>query len=291
MPRVICAGHVNWDLTLRVDRLPEPDGEALIESQLRAGGGSAANTAVALTGLGTDVGLIGSVGTDENGRDAREELTNAGLDLSHLLTVAGETAVKYLIVDPTGEVMVLGNKGANEAVTPDDVDPEYVRSADHIHLTSQRPDTAAHIAQLAAEAGIPVSFDPGRRVVDRDFSATLPHVDYLLLNRYEAEQAEDKFDLDTPDRVVVTKFGAGGAQLITDGKLASHAGFDVETTDSTGAGDAFAAGFIHAQLAGKLLPASLEFAAACGALASQQSGARTSLSPARVRAFLADHEA
>ncbi|WP_338729706.1 carbohydrate kinase family protein [Haladaptatus sp. DJG-WS-42] len=289
MPRVICAGHVNWDLTLRVDRLPKPDGEALIESQRTAGGGSAANTAVALAGLGTTAGLIGSVGTDENGTLAREELTGAGLDLSHLLEVEAETAVKYLIVDQTGEVMVLGNKGANEAVTPENVDADYVTSADHLHLTSQRPDTAAHLAALAAEAGVPVSFDPGRRVASRDFSATFPHVDYLFLNRHEAEQAAEKFDLDTPNRVVVTKFGAGGAQLISGGKLASHPGFDIETTDSTGAGDAFAAGFIHAQLTGDSLPDSLEFAAACGALASQQVGARGSLTPARVDAFLETH--
>ncbi|WP_332899945.1 carbohydrate kinase family protein [Haladaptatus sp. CMSO5] len=289
MPRVICAGHVNWDLTLRVDRLPEPDGEALIESQQKAGGGSAANTAVALAGLGTDAGLIGSVGTDENGTLAREELSAVGLDLSHLLSVEGDTAVKYLVVDRTGEVMVLGNKGANEAVTPENVDAEYVRSADHLHLTSQRPDTAAHLAELAADADVPVSFDPGRRVASRDFSATFPHVDYLFLNRHEAEQASEKFDLNVPDRVVVTKFGAGGAQLISEGKLASHPGFDIETTDSTGAGDAFAAGFIHSQLAASSLPDSLEFAAACGALASQQVGARISLTPARVRAFLAAH--
>ncbi|MCO8268933.1 carbohydrate kinase family protein, partial [Haloferax sp. AB510] len=50
MSRVICAGHVNWDVTLRVDALPEPDGEATVESRVGAGGGSAANVASGLVG-------------------------------------------------------------------------------------------------------------------------------------------------------------------------------------------------------------------------------------------------
>ena len=64
MSRVVCAGHVNWDVTLRVDRLPAPDGEAVICGQAESGGGSAANTAAVLVGLDCDPLLLGSVGED-----------------------------------------------------------------------------------------------------------------------------------------------------------------------------------------------------------------------------------
>ncbi len=67
MSRVICAGHVNWDVTLRVDALPEPDGEARITDRSRSGGGSASNAAVALAGLDADPPVLGSVGRDDHG--------------------------------------------------------------------------------------------------------------------------------------------------------------------------------------------------------------------------------
>ena len=62
--RVVCAGHVNWDVTLRVEALPEPDGEAAIVEQSGSTGGSAANVARVLAGLGVDPIIVGSVGAD-----------------------------------------------------------------------------------------------------------------------------------------------------------------------------------------------------------------------------------
>jgi len=86
---VLTAGHVNWDVTLRVDRLPQPDGEASIRSQRQSGGGSAANVAAALAGLDVDTGLIGSVGDDDNGLLAHRELEAAGISLAGVRVVEG----------------------------------------------------------------------------------------------------------------------------------------------------------------------------------------------------------
>jgi len=106
MVRVVAAGHVNWDVTLRVDSLPEPDGEAQLVSQRRSGGGSAANVACALAGFDVDTGIVGSVGDDENGLLARRELEAADVDLRGLRVVAdAETSVKYLVVDADGEMV------------------------------------------------------------------------------------------------------------------------------------------------------------------------------------------
>jgi ribokinase len=298
MVEVITAGHVNWDVTLLVDALPKPDGEARIDSQRRSGGGSAANVAVALAGMEFDTGLVGSIGDDETGEFARRGLRTAGVDCSHLLEVeARETTTKYLIVDEEGEVMVLGNEGANEAVTPDDVDPEYVTEADHLHLTSQRPDTAAELARTATEAGVSVSFDPGRRLAERDFSEALAYSDVVFLNDREARSILDS-DLEHPSselhgRVVVIKHGEEGAQVDTPEACFDHPGFDAEVVDTTGAGDAFAAGFLAVLLreGGVVGPdadyeRALEFANACGALAAMVEGARTAPEFEEVEAFL-----
>ncbi len=288
MTDVLTAGHVNWDVTLRVDELPAPDAESFIRSQRGSGGGSAANVAVALSGLSVPAGVVGSVGDDQNGLLARRELRAAGVDRRGLRTVEGEsTAVKYLLVDDDGEVAVLDNDGANEAVAPDDVDPADVRSVRHVHLTSQRPDTAARIADLAVAADVPVSVDPGRRLGRRDFSAAIESSDVLFLNRREAEAAFDG-DPETafPDKTLVVKRGADGATVYAPDGTYDHDGFDVESVDTTGAGDAFAAGFIATRLAGDDLPRQLAFANACGALAAREEGARTAPERAAVEAFL-----
>lgn len=295
MVRVVVAGHVNWDVTIRVEELPEPDGEAIIESQRRSGGGSAANVSAALAGFGVETGLIGSVGDDEHGLLARRELQEIGVDLENLLVVEGaETSVKYLIVSSDGEVMVLGNDGANEAVDPGNVNSEYVENAEFLHLTSQRSETAAWLSEVANDAGVTVSFDPGRRLDERDFSEALDRSDIVFANDREAPSLfSDENVRESPygDRVVVVKHGAAGATVYTPDGTYQHPGFGIDPVDTTGAGDAFAGGFIATLLDDWDYERAVEYANACGALASLSEGARTAPVDADVDEFLEERYA
>lgn len=275
--RVLCAGHVNWDVTLLVDDLPDPDGEVLIEERAQAGGGSAANVACTLSSLDVPASLFGSVGDDPEGRHAQDELDAFGVDTTHVVEAPGhETSTKYLVVDGDGEVMVLSNEGANEAFTPDDLEPGVFDAVGHLHLTSQQPATAASLAEVARQHGTTVSFDPGRRIASRDYAATLEHTDVLFLNEREANTLADG-DLEGlsgqySETVVVVKHGGRGAAVYApDGEYA-HPGFEIDPVDTTGAGDAFAAGFIAARTDG--LERALAVANACGALAAVEIGAR-----------------
>jgi len=303
MVRVLTAGHVNWDVTLALDRLPQPDGESLIRAQYRSGGGSAANVAVALTGLGVDAGVIGSVGDDENALLVRRELDAAAVDLGGLQTVTdAATSVKYLLIADDGEVAVLGNDGVNEAVGPEDVDPASVRRADHLHLTSQRPETAARLAEIATDADVPVSFDPGRRLPDRDFSRTFELADLVFCNDREAAAVAELEDSLAADCTVVVKRGADGAAALGAEETWRHGGFGVDPVDTSGAGDAFAAGFLAVWLDDADLPPSearrgstgesvgaeraLAVGNACGALAAERTGARTSPTWAEIEDLL-----
>ena len=289
MVRVVAAGHVNWDVTLRVDSLPAPDGEACIRSQRRAGGGSAANVAVGLSRLDVPTGVIGSVGDDDHGMLATRELAEDGVDLTELVVSEGtETSVKYLIVDGDGEVMVLGNDGANEAITPTDVDPAYVRGTDCLHLTGQDPALAAHLAEIADDAGVLISVDPGRRIVERDFSDVVERADVVFVNRREAPTVFED-GLPAPEhvgRVVVEKRGADGAAVHAPEGTYTHPGFGVDPVDTTGAGDAFAAGYLAVRLDGTDHERALEVANACGALAARVEGARAAPPRSAVDRFL-----
>ncbi|MUV90643.1 carbohydrate kinase family protein [Halapricum sp. CBA1109] len=284
MTRIVCAGHVNWDVTLRVDRLPEADGEARITGQTQAGGGSASNTAAVLAGLGIETTLIGSVGADEHGLLARRELDAVGVDTELVETTEARTTVKYLVVDGEGSVMVLGNEGANEAFRVDDVDTAAVRRADHLHLSSQRAETARALADIAANAGASVSFAPGRRVADRAYDPLVRSADVLFLNEREAEMVEADGLLSEEQVVVVTR-GEDGAELRHGGETVADAGVPVDPVDTSGAGDAFAAGFLAAREERDPADA-LAVANVCGALATRGLGARTYLSWADVEPML-----
>jgi ribokinase len=286
MDRVICAGHVNWDVTLRVDHLPAPDGEARIEAESGNGGGSAANVAVGLAGFDVPASVLGAVGGDERGSTARAELESEGVDCTHLVEVPdAETAVKYLIVDDRGQVMVLGGCGANESFDASALSEATLAAADHLHLTGQRPATAAELASRANEAGVRVSLDPGRRVEQRDFSAALSRADILFLNAREADAVSAAGLLDE-EQVLVVKHGDDGAEVRTAEGSWSHRGFAVDAHDTTGAGDAFAAGFVAALLDGGDYERAVAVANAAGALAATVVGARPALSWNAVEAVL-----
>ena len=299
VPKVVAAGHINWDVTIHVDRLPEPDGETRIDRLEQSGGGSAANVAVGLVDLGGQSVVYGSVGGDESGALALRELASAGVDPGQVLVDAGEpTSVKYVIVDGGGELLMLANDGANESFTAAGLDRDTLTAADHLHLTGQQPETAAALATAAGEAGATRSFDPGRRVGDREFDAALHATDVLFVNAREADALADSTDIDPwepADRVVAIKLGSEGATVRTPHGDVSHPGFDVDPVDTTGAGDAFAAGFLGAALREAEIvdgefshdprdyQVPLLVGNACGAIAAETVTARADLSWDRIR--------
>ncbi len=309
MTDVLCVGHVNWDVTLRVAELPAPDGEVQLRGTAEAGGGSAANVAVNLSGLGGDAALFGSTGTDEIGERARRELTASGVE-TRLVEAGGSTAVKYLIVDGDGEVMVLSGAGENEAFHASDLSATALETG-VCHLTNQPPAVAAAVAERARDRGTTVSFAPGRRLADRDFSAALALADLVFVNEREAASlGPDPWgDRLREDAAVIVTLGADGAAVHTREWEHTHPGFETTALDTTGAGDAFAAGYLAARrgvvsesvqtaaaatagdrsLPGRTagdgvnVATALAVANACGAVTSRTLGARAELGSERLR--------
>jgi len=184
--------------------------------------------------------------------------------------------------------MILGNEGANEAFTVEDLDTEAVECADRLHLTSQRPETAVMLAETAVEADVSVSFDPGRRIADRAYDPVVELAETVFLNEREAALVEGEGLLDSVETVVV-KHGGDGAVVHRDGRTVSHPGFPVEPVDTSGAGDAFAAGFLAAR-DDRGIEGALAVGNVCGALAARTIGARLYLSWDDVEAMLAVEE-
>lgn len=274
---VVCAGHLNWDVRLRVDRLPTTDDESRIERRYESGGGSAANVAVALADLDREAHFLGAAGDDERGSEALSRLERAGVE-PHVCLTDEPTTTKYVLVDDTGEVALLGTDGANESFGAGDIPTNILGSAAGLHLTAQPPKTAEALARFTDDTV--VSFDPGRRGADRDYDNLLDHVDILFATAREAQA------LDTDVPAVVTKRGSDGATWSGPDGVVESDGIDIGTAvDTTGAGDAFAAGFLAVWLENRTPEHALSVANACGALAAGEEGPDANLSWARIEAI------
>ena len=279
MVDVLVVGHLNWDITLRVDTLPAPDGEAAVLDRDEHAGGSAGNVAVGLAQLGVAVGVGGCVGTDTRGEQIVAELHEAGVDTTAIQRdPTRPTTQKHVLVDPDGEVMVIGTAGANAGFDAAGLPAGWTEGLRWLHLTSQRTAQARTLAAAATAAAVPVSVDPGRRI-DTDAAATADAT-VVFLNDREAAVAVDVAP--TATRSVVVKHGPDGAELRSAAGRTAHPGYATAATDTTGAGDAFAAGYLAATLQAAPPQRRLAVANACGAIAAAAAGARPELAWAAI---------
>jgi ribokinase len=229
------------------------------------GGGAGANVAVHLARLGTAVVLAGCTGDDAAGRRLAAELAAAGVAL-RLRTVAGAaTGTIVSLVEPGGQRSMLADRGANLALRPDDVPAPP--PGGHLHLSGYTlldpGPRGAGLAALAAAvaAGCTISVDPAstgpltRYGVDRWLADTaaatllLPNADEARLLTGCADPADAARALARRHRVVAVSLGADGALWASGDLLVHRPALATDVVDTTGAGDAFAAGLLAAWLA------------------------------------------
>jgi ribokinase len=257
-PRITVVGSANTDLVARCERLPRP-GETLTDAVFeRHPGGKGANQAVAAARLGAEVRFVGRVGRDDLVLRAMEQ---EGLDISGVAREDGETGVAMVIVEESGETVIVVAPGANRRLTPDQVD---VGDPDAVMCQLEIPPEAVAAASRgarffclnAAPARGPLQFEP----------------DLLVVNRYEYETVGEYRGL------VALTFGAEGAVLLEDGREVARARPpQVEAVDGTAAGDAFCAALVVALLQGMDRADALVRACAAGAVAASRPGAQPSL--------------
>jgi ribokinase len=229
------------------------------------GGGAGANVAVHLARLGTAVVLAGCTGDDAAGRGLAAELAAAGVAL-RLRTVAGAaTGTIVSLVEPGGQRSMLADRGANLALRPDDVPAPP--PGGHLHLSGYTlldpGPRGAGLAALAAAvaAGCTISVDPAstgpltRYGVDRWLADTapatllLPNADEARLLAGCADPADAARALARRHRIVAVSLGADGALWASGALLVHRPALGTDVVDTTGAGDAFAAGLLAAWLA------------------------------------------
>jgi ribokinase len=247
-------GSANTDLTTFTDVFPRP-GETLFGKNFEMGfGGKGANQAVASRLCGAEVLMVAKVGGDLFGRATIDNFNSFGIDAAHVQIVAdAPTGAAPIFVEPNGQNRIIVIKGANDRLTPADVDAAAadLRDVDAIILQFEIPlETVYHSIRFARAHNIRCIVNPAP-AVPAELSA-LTGADLFIPNESEAElitgrpvrsEAEAAACaaalLGSGFRRVVITLGARGS-LVAD--AAGHRcvpAFPVTSVDTSGAGDAF----------------------------------------------------
>jgi sugar/nucleoside kinase (ribokinase family) len=289
--RVVCVGDVMLDISAA---LPGPlvtgsDTPAPISF---GHGGSAANTAAWLANLGVPCVFAGRVGDDAFGRDAVAALRSHGVTPKVSIDPHRPTGVCLVLVGPDGERTMVPSAGANAALSPADLGDDLLTAEDHLHLSGYTlleagsREAALFALRLAGSVGASVSVDaasagPIRTVGAQRFLDWIPAGVLLLANVDELATLTGMDDrqqglavLVRRQLAVVLKCGSEGSTIATATELGWAAAAPARVRDTTGAGDAFAAGLLAARWSGTELPESMVQANQLGAAAVGRRGAR-----------------
>lgn len=281
-------GETNLDLILYGLPADLPMEREILGSGFRLTlGGSSSILAHNLAVLGSRVGFSSLVGEDEMGRVAIDRLEEAGVDTTHVHRSSGKGSGVTLLLPHGRERRILTYPGVMADLTIAQLDPGFIRSAKHLHLSSLFLQTGLHAGLPAflddlKSAGMTFSLDTNDDP-DDTWSGILPAVlertDILLPNEDEVlritgtRTVDDALDkLQGRVGTVVVKCGARGA-LVQHGSTRAWATPTlVEPVDTIGAGDSFDAGFLHAWLHGADVLQAAAFGNRTGALSTLRPG-------------------
>jgi ribokinase len=264
----IGCGALNLDRLFKVQRITKGDEEVAIEDAQEQPGGSAANTIYGLGKLNKKVGFIGSVGGDLEGKMVLESLKSAGVDTSQIkIKPKTRTGLVIGIVDAVGERSLYIAQGANNALEITDINLDFIANSDFLHLTSFVNDNQLKVQKKMVESlneRTKLSFSPGSLYAQKGFNAIssiIKKTHVIFLNEVEAKiltgcnsyiEASESL-IENGCKIAVVTLGENGC-YITDGLLKVQVdAFQTDVVDTTGAGDAFCAGFLYGLSQGKEL--------------------------------------
>jgi len=281
-------GNVTLDIICKtVDDVPRHDSIAFQEAAVTPGG-CASNTAIQLAQMGEPVTLIACTGDDLAANFLEEAWQTQGVDTTFVRKIEGKaTGVSIGLVDSDLQPRFIHTPGANSALGPDSLDTEALidRGVSALHVAGYfvlpgllSAGFAEPLARLR-EGGLRTSLDvvtsPAMKEPDMLWPL-LPHLNIFTCNQYEAELITGLPEFEEAARslsdrgaqTVIIKLGSRGCYLFQDGRGNHIPGMEVEgSLDTTGAGDAFAAGLLSG------LCQDLDLRAACRM--GNEAGART----------------
>ncbi len=283
---ILTIGNINVDLICQVPRLPSPDDKVIVSNLDIVPGGGACNFAVGLSRLGSKVSLFGHVGNDQNGRMGLTSLIEEKIDVSRVIkeeTYA--TGFVIILVDKEGQTVKIGYRDANTKLSPEGITEQLLSDVKIVHASSVSAKVALKIAQVCRKKSIISSIDFGGELMTESsevLQEIIQKYSLIFLNKIAFEKAygflPTKENLATlrlnESTILNVTLGPEGSYIVSRDGIQKIPSFDVPVVDTTGAGDAYAAGFIHSYQQNHSLSECGKYAAACAALQITLSNAR-----------------
>ncbi len=258
--RIVVFGDVIDDIVVVPKKSVRPGTDTTASIRHRAGG-SASNTAVWLGTLGAQVDFVGRVGAADIQRHSQHFFA-AGVDALLSLDPTEPTGTIVIVVDGDERTM-LTERGANSNLDVSAITDDMLRAATILHLTgysiidSRAPAAMRQLIERALNLGVVVSVDPGSAGYIADFGvkkflATIDGVDVILPNLDEGRLLSGVTDAVDVTAALSERFAVVALTIGADGVVVAQRGhrshnvpaLTSKIVDPTGAGDAFAAGFL-----------------------------------------------
>lgn len=256
-----------------------------------APGGSAGNTTYATAKLGSKVSFLGKLGNCESGQFYRNRFSTLGSDTSRFKMGEISNGRCLSMVTPDSERTMRTDLGAAMTLSPDEVSVEDFEGIKHAHLEGYlafNRDLMEKVLKSAKEAGCSISFDLASFEVVNACKDVLEgwlteYIDVVFANEDEASAFFPKLGDDYEAMaiefsklcdVAAVKLGKEGSLIASDGEVVFVEPVVVEDAmDTTGAGDYWAGGFLHAWLEGRELEECGNYGSRLGAEVVQVMGA------------------
>jgi len=276
---IVGLGALNTDHLYKVERILD-DGETVVSESKSFPGGSAANTIYGLARLGVSAGFTGVIGDDTEGEMLIQDFRKARVDTSQIKVKTGaKTGSVICLSDTLGRRSLYVVPGANNLLAENDLDLTYINQAGMLHISSFADYGQFKILldlMERVDSSVRLSFAPGVLYAAKGLKALTPilsRTHILFINHDEIKQltGKDIADgaqscIDQGCSIVVVTLGRGQKLELSRG-VVTAIGYirDAETEyilqpsnqglaspiDTTGAGDAFAAGFLYGLLEGR----------------------------------------
>lgn len=317
--KVIVIGDANVDIIVPYPKFLNQE-RTLVDypNPCLQGGGTSANTAVALSRLGVQTGFVGSVGDDQYGRFIQKDFAVEKVDTSQLIVEPNlNTVGVFAFIDETGERYLWGWPRVEQAfkiMDDEKVNHQEIMQASWIHSSgmalvhdSSARETILKVFKEAYEAGVTTSFDLNLRVDNGELEASYKEIvlEMIRYSNYVLGSASDEFaylgesenairnakTFVTDNRTVIVRMGKEGSVGISSTEEVLAKAFPVTVVDTVGAGDVYNAGFISACLEGKSLAKCLEIGNAVSGYTVGQKGSRNCPYKKELEDFIRKHKA
>ncbi|GAB3528013.1 ribokinase [Pontibacter brevis] len=289
---ILSLGSINKDIQVRTERWPDPGETLLAHDFMTLGGGKGANRAFLARKLGAPALLLARTGDDSEAQEALNPLKEAGINLEHVKKLQGQrTGLSMIVVRADGKKTIILSANANQNWEPEgpDLVKQAIADAPDGSVLGVDLEVPATVVKQAMEAAIKrklkVVLDPSP--ADQMQEDYYELADYLTPNKSEAErivgfEIKNKADgfraceeiQKKGTRHVIIKLGEEGFVMTSVNQRHFVPAPDVEVTDTTGAGDAFAGALAFAVWEGQEAGNALRFAVTATSLATETYGSQ-----------------